>query len=72
MFAGLAASELGRVGEAKEHYKSAIAAQPTDQLAWKVRGNWLWCSASICVCVCVCVCACVCVCVCVGTVWPSG
>ena len=37
VFAGLAASELGRVGEAKEHYKSAIAVQPTDQLAWKVR-----------------------------------
>ena len=44
VFAGLAAIELGRLAEAKQHYKTAIAAQPNDPLAWKVH-----CS-SLCVC----------------------
>ena len=36
VFAGLAALELGRYAEAKEHYKTAIASQPDEPLAWKV------------------------------------
>ena len=36
VFAGLAAIELGRPDQAREHYKTAIAAQPGDPLAWKV------------------------------------
>lgn len=36
VFAGVAALELGRHAEAKGHYKTAIAAQPQEALAWKV------------------------------------
>ena len=36
VFAGLAGLELGRYAEAKQHYKTAIASQPAEQLAWKV------------------------------------
>ena len=36
VFAGLAAIELGRPDQAREHYKTALAAQPGDPLAWKV------------------------------------
>ena len=36
VFAGLAGLELGRYEEAKQHYKTAIAAQPDEPLAWKV------------------------------------
>ena len=36
VFAGLAGLELGRYTEAKQHYKTAIAAQPDEPLAWKV------------------------------------
>lgn len=36
VFAGLAAVELDRPVEARQHYKTAITAQPTDPLAWKV------------------------------------
>ena len=39
VFAGLAASELTHRQEAREHYKTAIALQPEDQLAWKVCNN---------------------------------
>ena len=37
--------ELGSHGEARQHYKTAIGAQPQEQLAWKVgRGvdSWLY------------------------------
>ena len=39
VFAGLAASELANRQEAREHYKTAIALQPEEQLAWKVCNN---------------------------------
>ena len=39
VFAGLAASELANQQEAREHYKTAIALQPEEQLAWKVCNN---------------------------------
>ena len=45
VFAGLAALELGSHGEARQHYKTAIGAQPQEQLAWKVRrggDSWLY------------------------------
>ena len=37
VFAGLAGLELGRYADAKQHYKTAIASQPDEPLAWKVR-----------------------------------
>jgi len=36
VFAGLAARELAHQQRAREHYKTAIALQPEEQLAWKV------------------------------------
>lgn len=36
VFAGLAALQLGKQQEAKQHYKSAITISPEEQLAWKV------------------------------------
>ena len=36
VFAGLAALQLGRQPEAKQHYQSAIDIAPQEQLAWKV------------------------------------
>lgn len=36
VFAGLAALQLGRQEEAKQHYQSAITIAPHEQLAWKV------------------------------------
>ena len=36
VFAGLAALQLGKQQEAKQHYKSAINIAPQEQLAWKV------------------------------------
>jgi len=35
VFAGLAARELAHQQRAREHYKTAIALQPEEQLAWK-------------------------------------
>ena len=49
VFAGLAALELGRYRNAKEHYKSAVASQPTEQLAWKVRKYCVCCVWYVCV-----------------------
>lgn len=43
VFAGLAALELGSYRDAKQHYKSAIASQPAEQLAWKVRECYMFC-----------------------------
>lgn len=43
VFAGLAALELGSYRNAKEHYKRAIAGQPAEQLAWKVREYCVLC-----------------------------
>jgi tetratricopeptide (TPR) repeat protein len=40
VFAGLAGLELGRYTEAKQHYKTAIAAQPDEPLAWKGLANY--------------------------------
>ena len=39
VFAGLADLELGRFEQAKQHYKTAIAAQPDESLAWKVNSH---------------------------------
>ena len=36
VFAGLAALQLGKQQEARQHYQSAIAIAPHEQLAWKV------------------------------------
>ena len=36
VFAGLAASELGRPAEARQHYRTAISLLPSEPLAWKV------------------------------------
>ena len=36
VFAGLAALQLGKQQEAKQHYQSAIDIAPQEQLAWKV------------------------------------
>ena len=36
VFAGLAALQLGKQQEAKQHYQSAINIAPQEQLAWKV------------------------------------
>ena len=36
VFAGLAALEMGRHADAKQHYKTAITSHPDEPLAWKV------------------------------------